>query len=485
MNDSQTDQQHRANPAKRRLSAQIRAAGAVAHITFIASLRSKMLPAMSCAIILALLVLHGTLKGDGTLTGHLTVLLRYSLSIAIALAGIALIWSSCAAIAQDIEEKHIQMVRVKPITASALWLGKWLGLMAGQLILVVLAGITSAILIVVTFNSPRHDSAARDHAMNQLLTGRLRIVPEESVTEADIREFITARPALAATEITPQLAENIRAHLNMMHNSVSPGEHTEWQFNVPAINRQDGPVTLRIRGLTAIMRRAEVDAKWLIIAADGEIRAELPMDYVWSGTRLIEFPADSVLPGETVTVRFINGAGSNDTLTFDPHDGIDMRIPAVPFSLNLFSAMVIVLCKLAVLAALGVTLGACFSFPVASFNHMALLFILLLAGFFAFATTPDVQRFAHDHHRHDHDDHEHTPGPEWLHHISESILVGIDFAAGPVTRFQPVGQLADGIKITAAEILNAILIMPGGYGILLWLLGSWLFSKRELALPER
>lgn len=468
-----------------RVTPGLRAAAAVCRVTFTAAIRSRLLLSMSFIIALTLTVLHFTLKGDGSLTGHLTVLLRYSLSIAIGLTGVALMWTACASISQDIEDKHIQLTRVKPVPALSIWLGKWLGLMLVQMILVALAGVVTVLLIAVTMGNARHTTSERNHAVEQLLTGHHQIEPIETIGAAEIIAFIATRPELAESNIDPgsETWEEIRQHLKLVHNRVSPGESRAWEFVIPEYHSQPGPVIVQIRGITTKIRRANIDGVWRIFDEAGNLLAKIEMQHIWGGTQRVEFPNDAVTSGQKITLRFDNSRESEDTVVFDVYNGIKIRVPAAPFSINLISALLVVLCKLGLLAALGITLGTCFSFPVASFMSVSILFTVMLAGFFSFATTPEIKRFSeHEHHHHEHCSHS---DPQWFNAFSGAVLSGIDLAAGPATALDPVGSLSEGIYIKPTETGKAIVILLGGYCVILWLAGAWMLSRRELALPER
>jgi ABC-type transport system involved in multi-copper enzyme maturation permease subunit len=64
-----------------------------------------------------------------------------------ALLGLATLWLGCGTLARDVEECQIQVVAVKPISRWQIWLGKWLGIMSLNAVLLGLAGLSIFLLL--------------------------------------------------------------------------------------------------------------------------------------------------------------------------------------------------------------------------------------------------------------------------------------------------------------------------------------------------
>ena len=59
----------------------------------------------------------------------------------------ATLWLSCGTLARDVEECQMQMIVVKPISRWQVWLGKWLGILGLNALLLTLAGVAIFILL--------------------------------------------------------------------------------------------------------------------------------------------------------------------------------------------------------------------------------------------------------------------------------------------------------------------------------------------------
>src|SRR5882724_3081979 len=113
---------------------------AVMALTWKAALRFRLFIVLAFLLLGAVVALPILIKDDGTAQGFTQILLTYTLSTITALLGLSTLWLACGTLARDIEECQIQVVAVKPIARWQIWLGKWLGLISLNAVLLALAG---------------------------------------------------------------------------------------------------------------------------------------------------------------------------------------------------------------------------------------------------------------------------------------------------------------------------------------------------------
>src|SRR6187455_477721 len=113
---------------------------AIAWLTWKAALRFRLFIVVAVLLLLAVVGLPMLLKDDGTARGFTQILLTYTLTTITALLGLSTLWLACGTLARDIEECQIQVVATKPIARWQIWLGKWLGIMSLNAVLLALAG---------------------------------------------------------------------------------------------------------------------------------------------------------------------------------------------------------------------------------------------------------------------------------------------------------------------------------------------------------
>src|SRR5665213_2038271 len=113
---------------------------AIAWLTWKAALRFKLFLVIAVLLILAVVGLPLVIKDDGTARGFTQIILTYTLSAITALLGLSTLWLSCGTLARDIEECQIQVVATKPIARWQIWVGKWLGIMTLNAVLLAISG---------------------------------------------------------------------------------------------------------------------------------------------------------------------------------------------------------------------------------------------------------------------------------------------------------------------------------------------------------
>ena len=113
---------------------------AIAGLTWKAALRFKLFLVIAVLLILAVVGLPLVIKDDGTAQGFTQIILTYTLSAITALLGLSTLWLACGTLARDIEECQIQVVATKPIARWQIWLGKWLGIVSLNAVLLAISG---------------------------------------------------------------------------------------------------------------------------------------------------------------------------------------------------------------------------------------------------------------------------------------------------------------------------------------------------------
>ena len=113
---------------------------AVVFLTWKASVRYRFFWVMLVLLTLAVGVLPLIVKDDGSAAGMTQILITYTLSMITAIMGAATLWISAGSLANEIENHQLQMVVTKPIPRWQIWLGKWIGVMSMNLVLLLFAG---------------------------------------------------------------------------------------------------------------------------------------------------------------------------------------------------------------------------------------------------------------------------------------------------------------------------------------------------------
>src|SRR5208337_639325 len=113
---------------------------AIAWLTWKAAFRFRLFLVVSALLLISVVGLPLLIKDDGTARGFTQILLTYTLTAITGLLGISTLWLACGTLARDIEECQVQMLVVKPIARWQIWLGKWLGIVSLDAVLLALSG---------------------------------------------------------------------------------------------------------------------------------------------------------------------------------------------------------------------------------------------------------------------------------------------------------------------------------------------------------
>src|SRR3954447_15536674 len=120
---------------------------AIALLTWKAAFRFRLFLVLAGLLLAAVIGLPILIKDDGTARGFTQILLTYTLSAITALLGISTLWLACGTLARDIEDCQMQMVAVKPIARWRIWMGKWLGIMSLNAVLLGISGMGVFVLL--------------------------------------------------------------------------------------------------------------------------------------------------------------------------------------------------------------------------------------------------------------------------------------------------------------------------------------------------
>lgn len=446
--------------------------------------RSRLLMVLVLFLVLVLFGLPASIKGDGTLAGKLRVLLEYNLGLSAFLLAAATVWTACGAVSQEVQDRHILLIAVKPVHRWQVWLGKWLGLVAMNSALLCGAGVVTYLFVLRSVNAAGVSAAEQREVRTNILQGRRRILPRfesaQSAAQARLREL--ARRGLVPAEVSAREALAIlRREVVAARSVVAPAAEQTWTVDPPRggwpASADGRRIVLRIRCRASSLEDLPVRGTWTIRGGSATEAAVVRMPPGKGVVRQFEIPAAAIAGAAPVNIRFVNDpAGASCTAVFDHEEPIALLIEESGFFSNLLRALLVIDALLALLAALGLAAGSFLSFPVAAFVSAVLLALALLSHTFTTATTPDFGIEDGHHHA--------AEGPETLLDRTGDIVAGaVEAVAGPVLQFDPLSRLSDGLLVPWTLVAKALGLSVVLYGGLLGALGSICLTRRQLALP--
>ena len=462
--------------------------------------RSRVVLVLSALLFASAFLLPLALRSDGTPEGLVRIHLAYTLGIATFLLSLSTLWAGCAAVAQEADEKTLQLLLVKPVSRLRIWLGKWLALLLLNAGLLALVGTAAAATLQLQLRrggfAPDALAAARQTTLSALETLR---APLPDVEYKVLREYEKLRDAHRLPDAPESVIFNsIRQTLLARMYSLPPG--TEFIWNFGSIDPVPDTLLVQLKCESSIPGAAFTNADLALqVNCFGPLKFQrIP--------RVI-----SMTPGRPLTLMFtnlparaesdnalrysvtlFNGFDPGATLFFDPADGLVLRRPAGTFAGNYLRALAQIYLRLALFAAIGVTLGTLFSLPVATFLTLVLVLVLQLSGFIVAAAQVDRATFVANvapfgAHSHVHGD-EAAPAPSAA---ARAAAAGLFYAyratyltLRPLLEDRTLDDLATGTWLPPRALArNAVqqgLVLP----LLLGLLSAAVLKKREWALPS-
>ena len=458
---------------------------AIAWLTWKAALRFKLFLVIAVLLILAVVGLPLVIKDDGTARGFTQIILTYTLSAITALLGLSTLWLSCGTLARDIEECQIQVVATKPIARWQIWLGKWLGLVTLNAVLLAISG--GCVFGLLQWRATKLPAAEQKILREQVLVARGSAKEPVNPAEIDaetgrvLQERLKSSPVDKADlqEVNKQIREQVKAALQI----VPPGYLRTWKIDLGfAKNHLVGkPLQLRIK-----FNSAQKSASGTFLAVwqvgvpgktklwQSETMSLAPSTVGEQVFHEFPIPADLYDADGVLTISVVNP--NNTGLLFPIEDGLEVLYPEGSFALNFMRGLAIILCWMALLAALGLMAASYMSFPVASFFAMAMMLVVFSSGSLAESVAFGSVAAG--------DEESGQPGHSAADLVLIPVFKGILVVVSFASNFSPVDALSTGRSITWGELGRAfaqIVLLLGG---IMGAIGITLFSRRELATAQ-
>ena len=453
---------------------------AIAGLTWKAALRFKLFLVIAALLILAVVGLPLVIKDDGTARGFTQIILTYTLSAITALLGLSTLWLSCGTLARDIEECQIQVVATKPIARWQIWLGKWLGIVTLNAVLLGISG--GCVFGLLQWRAGKLPAAEQKILREQILVARGSAKEADNTVaiEAAAEQILQARLKSSPVETVdvPEVRKQIREGVRYDSQLVPPSYQRTWQIDLGfAKNSLRGkPLQLRVKFNSANNSSAGTFvALWQIGAQDSAHLTRLePMSLAPDTFHEFEIPADLFDEKGMLTITFFN---PNDiALLFPLDEGMEVLYRQGGFALNFARGLAIIFCWMALLAALGLAAASLLSFPVATFFALAMLLVVFSSGSLAESVESGSVAAGNE-----------ETGQRG-HSIMDIALIpafkGVLAVVSLAKNFSPIDALSTGRSITWTELGLAfaqIVLLLGG---IFAAAGMIIFTRRELATAQ-
>lgn len=450
---------------------------AVARLTIGAAFRYRLVLVLMSLLLGAVVILPTVIKHDETAMGFTQILLTYTLGIITALLSLVTLWLACGTLARDIDECQMQVVVAKPIPRWQIWVGKWVGIMVlNAMLLSVSAG---AVFLLMQWRATQLPVATQQALRNNVLTARasLRDTPTDYAAKAEA--FVRSKlPELQAknvnlAEFRKQAKEMIKAR-----DELVPPDHFR-RFRLKAGGAAEAltsrPVFVRVKFHTPELGakrpyEIQIDAG----PPDTTQRRTVGRSLAAEAAHEIEL-GTVVLDAEGYLV--VDVANRSDApLLFPSDEGFEVLYQEGGFGLNYVRAILVVGCWLGLLAAIGLAAASFLSFPVAAFLATTVLILGLSTGTLK-TVVEDNTVFGRDH-----------DSNELAHPMLDAMFVPFfQFLLETVNlvhQFAPIDSVSSGRSVTWGAVAQAVSVVVLGLGGIFAVIGIVSFTRRELATAQ-
>lgn len=257
----------------------------------------------------ALCVLPAVLKGDGTLAGKIKTFLAYSTSFTLVLLSVVTIFLSSSVIYSDIHHKQIFITAAKPLPRWQYVLGRWLGVVMLDLLLLALAagaiyataqyfrigaalnGEDRRMVETEIFTARGHAGPDPDKTIEEKVQHEVERLQHEGAYAGALESW-KMRTAGDPEAARAKLLDQLRKQVTEADNAVGPGGGLTWTFSGISTAGQEirGPGTilgvnprapqLRVQAERRLLRKLLQDYPVRINDAQGTVTAVESDDFV-------------------------------------------------------------------------------------------------------------------------------------------------------------------------------------------------------------
>lgn len=451
---------------------------AIAGLTWKSAFRYRLFWILAVLLAAAVLGLPLLLKDDGTAKGLTQILLTYTLTAVTTLLGLATLWLSCGTLAKDVEECQLQMVTVKPISRWQIWLGKWLGILGLNAMLLALSG--AVIFVSLQWRANRLPPDEQKVLRDEIFVARASMKEHPPDLEPEIERRIKQRTdqlQAQASEVDPaEIRKQVTEEVTAEVTTALPGVRRLWVVDMHSLpeRTRNEDFQLRVKFHAAAYNpEATYDTYWIIGPPNSQrvgIHESLPPD----SFQEIRVPPHLLDDKGRLFIDFYN---ANDTsLMFPSDDGFELLYYESTFGVNFIRGLLILFLWLALLVTVGLAAASQLSFPVAAFTSMAILLMGLSSGTLQTVveqgtiTGFDPAKGGYGH----------TPADYIMVPVFHGALKVIQL----VENFSPIDDLSSGRSITwgtlGLAVAQIVLLLGGFFAVI----GIILFSRRELATAQ-
>lgn len=468
---------------------------AIASTVLRESLRLRIATFFVGVLLIALPLIPLWIDGNEPVRYQVQSYLAKGMGLTFLLAASMTVFLSCATVAFEIRDRQIWQLMTKPVARLEYLGGKWIGVVALNVILLVLGGLAIFVQVRMISTRPAKDTADAIAVTDQVLVARAgtyasyrRLTPDE--LRELVEQRIAADPVLQSeildglrsdVEVKRELAKDVLTSFGAQQRTIPAGEERTYEFpGLQAAKRAGAPLTIRYSFDIGRIDPHEVHP--VMFKFEGGLYSDRSFVPAQPHVMTIQpLDAEKVIDDAGVLRLTIENAGYRETpqgmervpgvgpIIFKA-DALEVMYRVDSFEPNFMRAMAVQFVKLAFLAMLGVCAATILSFPVATMLSFTVLTIGSLAPFLGmsineYSIRPDAPLL-------------------WkgVQYMVKGIATASEWLLRAFGETSPTEQLVEGRLVSGGALMNAVLVIGMVWTLGVFGLGYLAFRKKELAV---
>lgn len=345
-------------------------------------------------------VLPFVLDAQDQLRYRIQTFLSWSLTATGLLLSLMTLFLAIGTITSEIGQRQIFLTMTKPVSRFQYLFGKWLGIMALNLLLVAVSGGAIYLFTMLLAQQPANNEADAVAVHEQVLVARRASDPIPG-TGIDFNAMFRDRlerlrlsepdkfgPPGSQTPLSPELAQSVQQQVIQEWYSLPPRNSRSYRFTGLEEARVMGPtVQLRLKPRAVV---GPPDAfVYLALRINGMYDPAGVRKLADGQVHVLDLPSSLVTDDGVMEVEILNpplgerGEREQSSINFEGTDGLKLLYRVGAFEPNFARSLVIMWVRLGFLAMLGLAAGTYLGFPVASLLALLVYFAAIGSGYLA------------------------------------------------------------------------------------------------------
>ena len=474
---------------------------AVAHTVIREASRSRISLVFIVLLLVLLPLLPFWLDPDAPLRHRVQTFISRSIGATFVLCACMTIVLACATVAFEIRDRQIWQIMTKPVSKFRYLLGKWLGVVVLNAVILTIAGISTFLYIQYLRTTDVAQGVQGDldrlAVREEVLTARSSDFPVYEPIPQDVLNDLVDQ-AVVNDPLNDRYGENLpdyirrgierrlERELDFTRRTVPPGRNGEpgaRTFVFTGLKDAYGgssPLTLRYR---LMLGDAEETDNYSVGFVFNENMDTLQVrEYVPTMSHFTLVPPNLVLPDGSLRVTMLNlyeqvPGESIGRIYFEPDD-FEVLYKVGGFEANFLRAMLVMLIKLGFLAGLGVCCATFLSFPVACLSTFTIFMAATLGPYLAWSLEYYVPAEAN---RVDWSNI--GVAIQWVFEMGiRQIARASVFMLEAFGQYRPTNDLVNGLVVSWGTVLGGFLRLAVIWSGLTLVTGWLVLRKRQLAI---